>query len=136
MSRQTEKGCWLYDSPEWKGRVATVEGCFAAIGLLAVYRATTDRRYFDAAERWWRFMLEEVGFQDYDSESKSLNYWANRESGMVPNNATLGLWLAAEMATITGDQSYLNCCPAMISFLKKCQLPFWKKKRKYSEHRL
>jgi hypothetical protein len=123
ISKQTDQGYWLYDSPEWRDRVTTVEGSFATLGLLAAYRAVNDKRYLDAANRWWQFLMSEIGFQDYDSESKSLSYWAFRESGMVPNNSTLGLWLAAELADITKDKSYLDCCPQMINFLRKCQLP-------------
>lgn len=123
ISRQTDEGFWLYDNPEWKDRVATVEGCFAAIGLLQAYRATGKAQYLESADKWYKFMIKDIGFQNYDDESISLNYWAYRKSGMVPNNATLGLWLAAELADISGDQSYLSYAPSSINFLKKCQLP-------------
>lgn len=122
VERQSPGGYWVYDNPEWAGRIATVDGCFGGLGLLAAYRASGEERYLEAAKRWYDYMIESVGFKKYDAESLSLNYFSNYPRGMVPNNSTLGLWFSAEMKAATGDEKYLAYTDEMLSFVSKCQL--------------
>jgi len=120
--RQMPEGWWKYPQAEWSNRIATVEGCFGALCALFGFEASGDERLLDCARRWYRFMVEQVGFQDYDAESRAVNYFSNLGRGMVPNNSTLAMWFCAVLARAAGDTAYLEHCPAMASFLAKCQL--------------
>lgn len=121
-SRQTQDGWWRYPQAEWKNRVATVEGCFGSLSLLMGFELSADERFLDGARCWYRFMIDEIGFQDYDADSRAINYFSNVGRGLVPNNSTLALWFAAALSKAAGDDTYLEHCRAMISFLARCQL--------------
>ncbi|NLN75542.1 MAG: hypothetical protein GX139_04480 [Armatimonadetes bacterium] len=119
--RQTDEGWWHYPQAEWRNRVATVEGCFGSICLLMAFEQSSDQRLLDAAKRWYEFMVDKIGFQDYDSESKAINYFSNVGRGLVPNNSTLAVWMSAVLAKASGEEKYLEHCPAMVRFLARCQ---------------
>lgn len=121
-SRQHDDGWWFYPQAEWSKRVATVEGCFAALGLLMAHEITPKDELLDAAKRWYRYMVDEIGFQDYDADSRAINYFSNVGRGLVPNNSTLAVWFAAALAKAAADDCYLEHCESMISFLSRCQL--------------
>lgn len=120
-SRQTGEGWWHYPQAEWKNRVATVEGCFASISLLMAFEQSKDQRLLDAAVRWYDFMTDKIGFQNYDSDSKAINYFSNVGRGLVPNNSTLAVWMSSLLARAGGQEKYLEHCPAMMRFLARCQ---------------
>jgi hypothetical protein len=120
-SRQTDEGWWHYPQAEWRNRVATVEGCFGSMCLLMGFELSQDERLLDGAKRWYGFMVDKVGFQDYDADSRAVNYFSNVGRGLVPNNSTLALWFAAALSKAAGDTRYLEHCPAMVSFLARCQ---------------
>jgi len=121
-SRQNRDGCWNYPQAEWKFRISTVEGCFGALSLLKAYERSREPLLIDGAKLWYRFMVEHIGFQDYDADSQAVNYFSNVGRGMVPNNSTLALWFCAEMSRLTEDRTYAQHCRAMVNFLIKCQL--------------
>ncbi|MGI6295706.1 MAG: hypothetical protein ACOX3G_06420 [Armatimonadota bacterium] len=120
-SRQTDEGWWQYPQAEWKNRVATVEGCFGAVSLLMAFEQSQDQRMLDAAAKWYNFMVDKIGFQEYDSDSKAINYFSNVGRGLVPNNSTLAVWMSALLAKASGQEKYLEHCPAMVRFLARCQ---------------
>ncbi|NLN79096.1 MAG: hypothetical protein GX141_09280 [Armatimonadetes bacterium] len=120
-SRQTDEGWWHYPQAEWKNRVATVEGCFGALCLLMGFNLSLDQRLLDGAIKWHDYMVEKVGFQDYDSNSKAINYFSNVGRGLVPNNSTLAVWFGAALAKAADEEKYLEHCPAMVRFLARCQ---------------
>ena len=122
VTRQTAEGCWMYDNPDWSGRVVTVEGCFAALGLIAAYELSKDQKYLDAAVGWHTYMMSTMGFQKVGPNSLALNYFAGRPSGPVPNNSTLGMWLLAELSNALGDSGYLNNTREMLRFVRDSQL--------------
>lgn len=122
LARQMPEGYWEYPNTEWKGLIATVDNCFAALALLTVYETIRDERYLDAARRWYDYMIDEVGFQHYDDDSLAVSYFANRGRGLVPNNSTLAIWFCALLNHATGDAKYLEYCAPMVSFLTRCQL--------------
>ena len=125
LALQTPEGYWHYPNPEWRGRIATVEGCFAALGLLDSYRETGDERYLDAAVRWHAYMDTEVGYRNQsDPAMLAINYFqhAAGHGGGVPNNSTLVLWLLARLWEETGDRDYLDRAPAMVKWLDHVQL--------------
>ncbi|MFQ3550167.1 MAG: hypothetical protein SNJ70_10505 [Armatimonadota bacterium] len=125
LKNQTDEGYWVHDAPGWEGRITTVEGCFAAIGLLRAFDLSKDKKYLDGAVKWYDYMMENIGFQKYnnDENSLSLRYYSNNfASKLVPNVSTLGLWISSEMHKATNDDTYLQYNTQMINFLIQCQL--------------
>ena len=51
-----------------------------------------------------------------------MNYY-DTPVGMIPNNATIALWLNAELTDATGDRKWLETSDAQIRFLEHAQLP-------------
>jgi hypothetical protein len=125
LAGQNQDGYWPYPNPEWRGRVATVEGCFAALGLLESHRRTGDHRFLQGAVRWHRFMDESIGYRpQQDPSMLAVNYFLHTggEWGGVPNNSTLALWLLARLWEESGDGRFLDRAPAMVAWLDHCQL--------------
>jgi hypothetical protein len=121
-STQQPEGHWKYPPvPSRKGKIATVEGNFAAIGLLESYRRTKQEYLLSAATKWHRFLVDNIGFQEID-DRLAINYWASSPSGMVPNNTSLTLWVLAELADASNDVQYLAPCEAMVAFLDAVQM--------------
>ncbi len=121
LQRQCPAGYWEYPNPEWKGRIATVEGCFAALGLVESYARTGEEAFLAGAKKWHRFMVEETGFQGSD-EALAVNYFSNVSGGMVPNNTTLALMMLARLSEVTKDERYLEQGRGMVKFLERVQL--------------
>lgn len=120
-ARQTDEGYWKYPQTEWGGRVATVEGCFGALSLLEAFGIGRDQRYLEGAKRWHEYMVSRVGFQEDGLGGLAVNYFSNVGRGMVPNNATLALWLEAALAAASEDEKYVQHADGLISFLANCQ---------------
>ncbi len=126
LSRQRDGGYWDYPNPEWKGRIATVEGCFAALGLLESYSRTGRPEFLDGARRWHGFMREGIGFRrQADAGMLAVNYFAHSTGnlGGVPNNSTLVLWTAARLAQLAEDDGYLAESGPMLEWLAHVQQP-------------
>lgn len=120
-NRQHPEGHWDYPHPEWGGRVGTVEGIFAALGLLESYARTRDEHWLDGVLRWYSYLVHETGFQPA-REGLAINYFSNWTRGLIPNNSTLALAFFGRLAQVTGDDQYLQYCPEMIAFLADVQL--------------
>jgi hypothetical protein len=120
LERQQPGGHWEYPNPEWRGRIATVEGNFATLGLLQAFERTEAERYLEGARRWHRYLVTEMGFQELNG-GLAVNYFANRPGGMVPNNSTLTARTLARLAQVSGDEAYLERCPALIRFVRDAQ---------------
>jgi len=121
LAAQEPEGYWRYPNPEWRTRIATVEGCFASIGLLESYLHTRRDAYHQAAQRWYRYVLEETGFQR-TSSGLAVNYFAGRAGRRVPNNSALLLRLLAKLKETTGDDRSLEKAAPLISWLRDVQL--------------
>ena len=121
LSLQRPEGYWEYPNPEWKGRVATVEGNFATLGLLESYCRTRQESLLVGAKNWYRFLVDGVGVQGGDG-LLAVNYFANVASAMVPNNTTLTLLTLAKLADATGDDQYLALGGSMVAWLRQVQL--------------
>lgn len=126
LSQQRPEGYWPYPNPEWAGRIATVEGCWASLGLLESYDRTGREAYLDGARRWTRFLLDDVGFLQPDG-LLAIRYFAPAAGSVdrqaVPNNTTLLLWVLARLAQLTGESAYLEHAPPMLEWLARAQRP-------------
>jgi hypothetical protein len=120
LERQQPGGYWQYPNPEWRGRIATVEGNFATLGLLLAFERTDAERYLEGARRWYGYLVAEMGFQESNG-GLAVNYFANRPGGMVPNNSTLTARTLARLAQVSGDDGYREFCPALIRFVHDAQ---------------
>jgi hypothetical protein len=118
--RQRDDGAWDYPNPEWTGRVATVEGIWASLGLLETFRWTGDERYLRAVLQWHEFLIEKIGFQQRGDEL-AINYFAARVGGRIPNNSTDALRFLAELAQATGQRSHLQPCAGLLEFVRHAQ---------------
>lgn len=126
LGLQHDDGHWAYPNPEWSGRVATVEGCFAALGLLESYARTGRTEFLDGATRWHSYLRGAIGFRSQPRAGMlAVNYFAHSpgNGGGVPNNSTLFLWTAARLAEVTGDQDFLREAPDMLRWLEHVQQP-------------
>ena len=54
---QQPGGFWLYPLPERKHLIATVEGNWGAIGLLATYAREPRKEFLQAAVRWYDYLV-------------------------------------------------------------------------------
>jgi hypothetical protein len=122
LAQQRDDGAWDYPNPEWKGRVATVEGLWASLGLLDSYRRTAESAFLEGARKWHRFLINSIGFQHVNNEA-AINYFANRESARIPNNSADALRFLAELADATARTDYLRPCAGLINFLRATQTP-------------
>jgi hypothetical protein len=121
LAEQQPEGYWEYPNPEWKDRIATVEGCFATLGLLESYCRTQQESLLTGAKKWYQYAIDKVGFQG-DGSWLAINYFANVPTGMVPNNTTLALMTFARLADATQDSQYIWPCRAMVTWLSQVQL--------------
>jgi hypothetical protein len=121
LKAQQPAGYWEYPHSGWEGRIATVEGVWASLGLLESYGRTKEEAFLHGAMKYYDFLVKQTGFQEF-GEGLAINYFANKNSGIVPNNTTLALPFFAKLAQATMDDQYLKNCPQMISFLATVQL--------------
>lgn len=124
LAAQRPEGYWDYPNPEWKGRIATVEGCFAALGLLESYARLGHDPYLVGAQKWHDYMLDGIGFRRQEAEGQlAVNYFAHNsgDGGGVPNNSTMALWFLAKLAAASGDAQYLTLCEPMVAWLGSVQ---------------
>lgn len=119
-------GHWPYPNPEWGSRVATVEGCFGGLGLLAAHELVHASGALEAAGAWFDYIESTTGFRDQGGSTElAVNYFSfeNGRHGGVPNNSTLLLWFLARMWAVTGEEHYLDKSGRLVRWLGKVQLP-------------
>ena len=121
LTAQQPGGYWEYPNPEWKGRIATVEGNYAALGLLESYCRTRREPLLASAKKWYQYIMQEVGFQGGEG-MLAINYFSNVRGGMVPNNTASVLRFLAKLADATADAQYLALCDGMVAWLIHVQL--------------
>lgn len=121
VARQPVDGAWRH--PPIRGRkgfISTVEGVWASLGLIALYRKSRKLHYLESALKWYHFQINQVGFQRLD-QGLAANYYSHSTS-MVPNVSTMLLWLAAELYSVTNDDKYLDKTSEMLNFINYTQL--------------
>lgn len=121
VQSQRADGAWDYPNPEWRGRVATVEGIWASLGLLESYKRTSQTSYLDSAVRWNDFLNSKIGFQKTRVGS-AVNYFAAEKDSAVPNNSVLALRFLAQLDHLTGKNSHQETCQRLLDFLGSVQL--------------
>ena len=120
VARQRLDGAWTYPNREWRGRVASAEGSWAAIGLLESYRHSQDESLLAAAVRWHRCLEREIGYQPVQG-GLAANYFAHDDGSPVPNTTAFVLRLLSELADVTGDRGFLEPTPDLTGFLSAAQ---------------
>ncbi len=121
LTAQRPAGYWAYPDPEWRNRIATVEGDFGCLGLLESYQQTGQDALLAGAQKWHRYLIDDVGFQASDG-MLAVNYFANVRGSKVPNNTTLTLLTLARLAGVTQDAQVLTPCAGMVAWLNEVQL--------------
>jgi hypothetical protein len=118
---QQPEGYWLYPLPERKGLIATVEGDWGAIGLLASHMREPRQTFFEGAVRWYDYLVKVIGFQTHKS-GEAINYF-DKPRGKIPNNSAEALWLFLRFWKVTGDSRFLAHTDNLLDFLVAAQLP-------------
>jgi len=121
LRSQQPEGFWLYPLPERKHLIATVEGNWGAIGLLATYAREPRKEFLRAAIRWYDYLVGHIGFQAH-TPGKAINYF-DKPRGKIPNNSTEAAWLFLRLWKATGDARFVEHVDAMLDFLANAQLP-------------
>ena len=118
---QQSEGFWLYPLPERKDLIATVEGDWGAIGLLATYAREPREELLKAAVRWYDYLVQTIGFQPHTT-GKAINYF-DKPRGKIPNNSVEAVWLFLRLWKASDDARFLEHVDAMLDFLVSAQLP-------------
>ncbi|MFC2169336.1 glycoside hydrolase family 76 protein [Acidobacteriota bacterium] len=121
LTVQQTEGYWEYPNPEWKGRIATIEGNYAAIGMLETYNRTGKPELLEAAKKWYEFAVNRIGYQEKNG-MLAINYFCDRGNSMIPNNSASALCVFAILARAADDAQYLETCGGMVSWLNDVQL--------------
>jgi hypothetical protein len=120
LAQQRGDGAWDYPNPEWRGRIATVEGTWAALGLLESYRQTENQRFLRGALNWHDFLIRKIGFQQA-GEELAANYFFGRKGSRIPNISAFVLPFLAELANATGEEKYLGPRNGLLEFMQAAQ---------------
>jgi hypothetical protein len=118
---QTPEGYWAYPLPERRNLIATVEGNWGAVALLATYAREPREELLKGAVRWHDFLVSRIGFQEH-SQGKAINYY-DRPRGKIPNNSVEAAWFFLRIWKATNDPRYLEHVEPLLEFLGSVQLP-------------
>ena len=122
LNAQRPDGAWDYPNPEWRGRVATVEGTWASIGLLETYRRTGEALFLEGAVQWHRFLVDTIRFQRI-GETLAANYFAEGTGDVrVPANSSIVLRFLTELADVTRDRTYAEQTRGLVRFFQSTQI--------------
>jgi len=117
---QQPEGFWFYPLPERRHLIATVEGDWGAIGLLAIQAREPRLEFLAGALRWYDYLVNRIGFQDH-APGKAINYF-QRPRGKVPNNSVEAAWLFLRLWKATGEERFLEHVPGLVEFVAATQL--------------
>lgn len=121
-TRQLQKpeGFWVYPLRERKNLVATVEGDWGAIAMLASFAREPRPGLLQAAVQWYNYLIQNIGFQNH-SAGKAINYYQHPR-GKVPNNSVEAAWLFARLWKASGEEKFLQHFEALLDFIAEVQL--------------
>lgn len=120
LELQQPEGFWAYPLPERKNLVATVEGDWGAIALLASFAREPRHALLEGATRWYEYLVSRIGFQNHGT-GKAINYY-QQPRGKVTNNSVEAAWLFSRLWKATGDEKYLAHLDALLNFIGEVQL--------------
>ena len=120
LTLQRPDGAWAYPLPERKHLVATVEGDWGAIALLASVDREPRNEFLQGATRWYEYIIRNIGFQEH-IRGEAINYY-DRPRGKVPNNSVEAAWLFARLWKATGDVKFLAHLDSLLDFVAGVQL--------------
>ena len=118
---QTAEGFWRYPLPERRHLVATVEGNWAAAGLLASFAREPRQEWLAGARRWYEYLVRSIGFQAHPP-GEAVNYF-DRPRGKIPNNSVEAVWLFLRLWKAAGDPRYLEHVEPLLEFVAAVQRP-------------
>lgn len=118
---QQPEGYWVYPLPERKHLIATVEGDWGAISLLATYAREPFEDFRGRAVCWYDFLIAKIGLQTH-TQGEAVNYF-QRPRGKVPNNSVEVLWLCLRLWKATGAKRFLEHFGPFLDFLLAVRLP-------------
>lgn len=118
---QRPDGFWSYPLPQRRHLIATVEGDWGAVALLATLARQPGKELLAAAARWYHFLVNRIGFQEH-STGKVINYF-DQPRGKIPNNSVEAVWLFLRLWKAAGDRRYLEHVEGMLDFIGAVQLP-------------
>jgi hypothetical protein len=121
LKLQRPEGFWTYPLPERKHLIATVEGNWGAIALLASYEREPREDFRAGVVSWYDFLVTRIGFQAH-APGKAVNYF-QRPRGKVPNNSVEVVWLCLRLWKATGGTRFLEHIEALMEFLEAARLP-------------
>lgn len=121
LALERSDGAWAYPLPERRHLIATVEGNWGAIGLVASYARESRPEFLDGALRWYDFLVQRIGFEEHTS-GKAINYF-DKPRGKVPNNSVEATWLFLRLWKATGDGRFREHVGGMLDFLAAVQRP-------------
>jgi hypothetical protein len=117
---QRPQGYWLYPLPERKHLIATVEGNWGAVGLLAAYAQEPQPEFLAGALRWYDYLVGSIGFQAHTA-GEAINYF-DQPRGKIPNNSVEAAWFFLRLWQATGQDRFLEHVGPMTDFLAAVQL--------------
>jgi hypothetical protein len=120
MKSQRADGAWEFPNPEWRGRVTTVEGIWASLGLLESHRRTGHAPFLETVLKWDHFFKNRIGFQRAGDQC-SVNYFAGEADAKVPNNSALALRYLARLNAIKQQDGDRDRMRGLIRFLTQSQ---------------
>jgi hypothetical protein len=118
---QQPDGFWPYPLPERRHLIATVEGDWGAVGLLASHARAPRAEFLAGAIRWYDFLVNRIGFLEH-RRGKAINYF-DRPRGKVPNNSVEAAWLFLRLWKATGEERFLEHVEGLLEFVATVQLP-------------
>jgi hypothetical protein len=118
---QQPDGFWHYPLPERRHLIATVEGNWGAVGLLASHARAPRAEFLAGAIRWYDFLVNRIGFLEH-RRGKAINYF-DRPRGKVPNNSVEAAWLFLRLWKATGEERFLEHVEGLLEFVATVQLP-------------
>jgi hypothetical protein len=118
---QQPEGFWAYPLPERKDLVATVEGDWGAIAMLATHAREPRETFLAGAIRWYEFLVRRISFQQH-TRGQAVNYF-DRPRGKVPNNSVEAAWLFLRLWKATGEERFLEHVNPLLDFVASVQLP-------------
>ncbi|MEQ1834440.1 MAG: hypothetical protein ABL977_15445 [Candidatus Eisenbacteria bacterium] len=121
LEAQRPDGAWDYPLPERRHLIATVEGDFGAMAMLASWQRDRDPAMLAGARRWHDYLEREIGYQAHPG-GLCVNYF-QKPRGLVPNNTCEWIWVLGALQRATGEARYLERVPAMLGFLEAVQMP-------------